>query len=193
MVLQDYLSATAGRCIIFGILVKIVTKIISMKDILLRYAAYNLWANNKIADVLKKLPDTQLDQETGSSFGSLRKTVYHMWDMESLWYQRLQLVEQAVWPSAGFEGSFTEACSRWQHQSGILVDWVGQVQPVRLEHVVAYYDTRKQYCKSTVIEILMQVFNHATYHRGQLVTLLRQAGITKIPVTDYSEFTRSKR
>ncbi|TWW02072.1 DinB family protein [Chitinophaga pinensis] len=164
-----------------------------MKDILLSYAAYNLWANNKIADVLKKLPDTQLDQETGSSFGTLRKTVYHMWDVESLWYQRLHLVEQAVKPSPAFEGSFQDACARWQEQSVKLADWVRTVQPVRLQHVVAYYDTRKQYCKSTVIEILMQVFNHATYHRGQLVTLLRQAGINKIPVTDYSEFTRGRK
>lgn len=164
-----------------------------MKDILLSYAAYNYWANNRIADVLKKLPDTQLDQETVSSFKSLRETVYHMWDAESLWYQRLQLVEQAVRPSTGFEGNFAEACAQWQLQSRELADWVKQVQPVRLDHVVAYYNTRKQYCKSTVIEILMQVFNHATYHRGQLVTLLRQAGITKIPVTDYGEFSRSRK
>ncbi|MBW8685456.1 DinB family protein [Chitinophaga rhizophila] len=164
-----------------------------MKDILLSYAAYNLWANNKIADVLQKLPDAQLDQETGSSFGTLRKTVYHMWDAESLWYQRLLLVEKTVKPAADFDGVFTDACSRWLEQSAKLSDWVKDVQPVRLNHVVAYYNTRKQYCKSTVIEILMQVFNHATYHRGQLVTLLRQAGITKIPVTDYSEFTRGRR
>lgn len=164
-----------------------------MKDILLSYAAYNLWANNRIAEVLKKLPDTQLDQETGSSFGSLRKTVYHMWDAESIWYQRLQLVEQAIKPSPGYDGTFTEACALWQKQSQSLADWVKQVQPVRLEHVVAYYNTRKQYCKSSVIEMLMQVFNHASYHRGQLVTMLRQAGITKIPVTDYCEFTRGKK
>jgi uncharacterized damage-inducible protein DinB len=164
-----------------------------MKDILLSYAAYNLWANNRIAGVLMKLPDTQLDQETGSSFGTLRKTVYHMWDAESLWYQRLQLTEQVVKPASGFDDTFSVACARWQAQSVRLADWVRDVQPVRLEHVVAYYDTRKQYCKSTVIEILMQVFNHATYHRGQLVTLLRQAGITKIPVTDYSEFIRGRK
>ncbi|QHS60682.1 DinB family protein [Chitinophaga agri] len=164
-----------------------------MKDILLSYAAYNRWANNRIADVLKKLPDTQLDQETGSSFGTLRKTIYHMWDAESLWYQRLELAEQAVKPATGFKGSFADACTHWLRQSAQLADWVRDVQPARLNHVVAYYNTRKQYCKSTVIEILMQVFNHATYHRGQLVTLLRQAGITKIPVTDYSAFTRGKK
>ena len=164
-----------------------------MRDILLSYAVYNIWANGKIADVLKKLPEAQLDHETGSSFGSLRKTAYHMWDIESLWYQRLHLTEQAVKPTVSFDGSFAEACGLWQQQSQSLLDWVKKASPVKLEHVVAYYDTRKQYCKSTVIEILMQVFNHATFHRGQLVTMLRQAGINKIPVTDYSEFTKGRK
>lgn len=164
-----------------------------MKDILLSYAAYNIWANGKIMDVLKKLPDSQLDQETGSSFGSLRRTAYHMWDVESLWYQRLHLTEQAVKPTDNFNGSLAEAFGLWQQQSQLLLDWVKKATPVKLEHVVAYYDTRKQYGKSTVIEILMQVFNHGTYHRGQLVTMLRQAGINRIPVTDYSEFTKSRR
>jgi uncharacterized damage-inducible protein DinB len=164
-----------------------------MKDILLSYAAYNIWANGKMIDVLKKLPESQLDQETGSSFGSLRKTAYHMWDVESLWYQRLHLTEQAVKPTDSFDGSFQDACRLWQEQSQLFLEWVKKATPLKLEHVVAYYDTRKQYGKSTVIEILMQVFNHATYHRGQLVTLLRQAGINKIPVTDYSEFAKNRK
>ena len=164
-----------------------------MKDILLSYAAYNVWANARIAEVLRKLPEEKLDAPTGCSFGSLRNTVYHMWGAESLWYQRLHLVENAVSPVMGFEGTFEEASRRWQEQSAKLLEWVKQVTPVRLQHVVAYYNTRKQYGKLAVIEILMQIFNHATYHRGQLVTMLRQAGVSKIPGTDYSEFISNKK
>jgi uncharacterized damage-inducible protein DinB len=36
------------------------------------------------------------------------------------------------------------------------------------------------------------VFNHATYHRGQLVTMLRQIGAEKIPATDFAAFVRLK-
>jgi uncharacterized damage-inducible protein DinB len=164
-----------------------------MKDVVLRLATYNAWANNKIADVLKKLTEEQLAIEIVSSFPTVRKTVYHMWDAESMWYQRLKLAEQPVKPTTGFEGSFADGCTLWVKQSQILQDWVNQVQEVRLPHVVAYYDSQKQYAKSTVIDILMHVFNHATYHRGQLVTMLRQTGITKIPVTDYGEFAKSRK
>ncbi|MCW3088046.1 MAG: hypothetical protein JWQ78_1432, partial [Sediminibacterium sp.] len=41
-----------------------------------------------------------------------------------------------------------------------------------------------------VKEILLHLFNHGTYHRGQLVTLLRQVGVEEIPRTDYIEFSR---
>ena len=32
---------------------------------------------------------------------------------------------------------------------------------------------------------LFHVFNHGTYHRGQLVNKLRQSGIEKIPPKDF--------
>ena len=31
-----------------------------------------------------------------------------------------------------------------------------------------------------------QVFNHVAYHRGQLVNMLRQLGLEKIPPTDFN-------
>jgi len=34
------------------------------------------------------------------------------------------------------------------------------------------------------------VFNHSTYHRGQLVTMMRQLGETNVPVTDFIAFAR---
>jgi uncharacterized damage-inducible protein DinB len=37
---------------------------------------------------------------------------------------------------------------------------------------------------------LQHVFNHSTFHRGQLVTMLRQAGIAGIPRTDLVAYTR---
>ncbi|MBL0200663.1 MAG: hypothetical protein IPP81_11100 [Chitinophagaceae bacterium] len=36
-----------------------------------------------------------------------------------------------------------------------------------------------------VYQMLHHVFNHASYHRGQLVTMLNQLGADKIPGTDF--------
>ncbi|WP_343668659.1 DinB family protein [Chitinophaga sp.] len=161
-----------------------------MKEVVLNLAGYHLWANQRLATVLKKLTEAQLDQEVVSSFSSIRQTVYHMWDAESVWKQRIELVEQTQKPAPLFQGTFEAACDEWMGVSRQLLEMVQQINPVKLPHTVAYYNSQKQYGKLTVIEILMHVFNHATYHRGQLVTLLRQVGVTKIPGTDYSEYAK---
>jgi len=41
-------------------------------------------------------------------------------------------------------------------------------------------------------DIIMTVINHGNYHRGQIVTLLRQLGVTTIPKTDYIEWVREQ-
>ncbi|RFM34274.1 DUF664 domain-containing protein [Chitinophaga silvisoli] len=163
---------------------------IILKEVVLNMAAYHYWANQRLAAVLKKLSEAQLDQELVSSFPSIRQTVYHMWDAESVWKQRLELVEQTKKPAPRFRGTFEAACDEWITVSRQLLEMVQQINPAKLSHTVAYYNSQKQYGKLTVIEILMHVFNHATYHRGQLVTLLRQVGVTKIPGMDFSGYVK---
>ncbi|MGZ3851281.1 MAG: DinB family protein [Flavisolibacter sp.] len=40
--------------------------------------------------------------------------------------------------------------------------------------------------------MLLHAFNHGTYHRGQLVNMLRQLGVDKIPGTDFIAWSRRK-
>ena len=68
-----------------------------MKELLKQYAAYNLWANKQLTDVLNKLPEEKHFAEIPSSFNNLYLTVLHMWDAESIWWQRLKLQEKDVY------------------------------------------------------------------------------------------------
>jgi uncharacterized damage-inducible protein DinB len=43
-----------------------------------------------------------------------------------------------------------------------------------------------------VYHVLHHIFNHSTYHRGQLVTMLRQLGSKDIPATDFIAFVKKK-
>ena len=44
-----------------------------MKELLLNYTEYNVWANRLIADALSKLTDEQTTKELGGSFSTIRK------------------------------------------------------------------------------------------------------------------------
>ncbi len=163
-----------------------------MKQILQQYAAYTTWANQRIFDQLNNLSDDQVDREIASSFSSIKKTLLHMWDAESIWWQRLKLSEKITRHSEDFTGSLPELMKKLDLQSNEWKEWVYAASEIQLQHVFAYQNTKKEQFKQPVYEMLLHLFNHGTYHRGQLVTLLRQLGIEKIPPTDFIVFCRKK-
>lgn len=164
-----------------------------MKELLLQYAQYNQWANKLIIDALLKLDEGAVDKDINSSFPSVRRTVMHTYGAESIWLQRLQLAEHPLWHGDDMAVMFEDACQNWQDCSGELLNFVGQQYDERgMQHVIHYYDMKGTSHKTPVFQVLQHVFNHSTYHRGQLVTMLRQLGVTDVPGTDFIGFARLK-
>ncbi|RYE26450.1 MAG: DUF664 domain-containing protein [Sphingobacteriales bacterium] len=158
-----------------------------MKETLLTLAKYNLWANGRMVDAIAKLPDEKLKQELVSSFPTIQKTVWHCVRAESIWMQRLNLVENPVWLDDS-ERPINELCDMWLENSKALIAFVEkQFDDNSFTHVFEFYRDKHPY-KMQVYHTLLHAVNHNTYHRGQLVTMLRQVGVTKIPVTDLSAF-----
>ena len=163
-----------------------------MKQLLQQYAAYNVWANKIITERIAQLPQEILYQETKSSFATIYKTVVHLMDVESIWWQRLRLLEHVEWPGVNFKGNFDDLSQQLLSLSKQWNQWVASANEANLTHVFAYYNSKKEYFKQPVYEMLVHLFNHQTYHRGQLVTMMRENGIEKIPVTDFIVFCRKK-
>lgn len=163
-----------------------------MKHLLRQSAAYNIWANQQIFDCIGKLSELQVNQEMVSSFSSLQKTVIHMWNAEAIWWQRLKLEEKIVVPGDDFSGNFTELTALVNKQSILWRDWVDGATEAQMRHVFFYRNSKREEFKQPVYELLLHLMNHGTYHRGQLVTMLRQLGAKEIPQTDFAVFCRKK-
>ena len=163
-----------------------------MKEIILQYAAYHQWANNLLLSTLSSLTPEQQQQEVRSSFSSLYNTVLHMLDAESIWWQRMKLQEKIDVPSKTFSGTLPELIALLAQQSRLWHDWIGSANENALQHEFIYYNSRKERFKQPVYQMLLHLFNHSTYHRGQLVTMLRQLGVEKIPQTDFIVWSRKK-
>ena len=162
-----------------------------MKELLQQYAAYNIWATKLLTDSIGKLSDEEIHREITNSFPSLYKTMQHIWVAEEVWWLRLKLVDNIVLQSDKFTGSFKELTELLTKQNQQWGEWVNAATENQLTHVFAYIRNKEQ-LKMPVYQMLHHVFNHATYHRGQLVTMLRQLGIDKVPSTDFSAFCRKK-
>ena len=163
-----------------------------MKEILQQLAAYNIWANALLMETLKKLPEELQQKEIPSSFNSLEKTVLHMWNAGSIWWQRMKLQERITNPMENFNGKMEDAIEGFTLQNKQWNEWINKAQEHHLEHVFQYQNFKGEQFKQPIYQMLIHLFNHDTYHRGQIVNMLRQLGVEKIPQTDFIVWSRKK-
>lgn len=163
-----------------------------MKEILQQLASYHIWANNLLLDAVKNLSPELQTKEVVSSFNSFFKTIMHMWNAEAIWWQRLKLQERITEPMETFKGDINEAIQEMAQQSKLWKNWINNAQDHHLDHVFQYQNKKGEQFKQPVYQMLIHLFNHGTYHRGQIVTMLRQLGIDKIPQTDFIVWSRKK-
>ena len=164
-----------------------------MKEIVLNYTQYNVWANKAIIEIVNSLPNEDVEKELVGSFPSVRKTIAHIAFAESIWIQRLQMAEHIIIPNDDDHKPFAELCNEWLGYSNELLAFTDKIKDERgLQHEFHYTNIKGELFKSKVWECLQHVCNHSTFHRGQLITYCRQLGITKIPSTDFITFCRIK-
>jgi uncharacterized damage-inducible protein DinB len=163
-----------------------------MKEILTQLSAYNIWANKLLLDAICLLPEEKQKKELASSFKSLYATVLHMLDAESIWWQRMKLQERIIRPSENFAGDMKEAANNLLSQNRQWDEWINNSNEHQLHHVFHYQNTKKEQFKQPIYQMLLHMLNHGTYHRGQLVNMLRQLGVEKIPGTDFIVWSRRK-
>ena len=161
-----------------------------MKKFIREYSAYNLWANERLCNVTAFLNDAQFNQEIISSFPSIQKTLLHIWDTQSIWIERLKGNSPTSFPSSDFSGTRQEVLE------GVIRSSV-ELEEMAYFHGKKDLRQRKSYATlkggkytSAVYQVFVHVFNHSTYHRGQLVTMFRQAGVNDLPQTDLIYFYR---
>jgi uncharacterized damage-inducible protein DinB len=164
-----------------------------MKELLKQLAAYNTWAAQRIAEAILALPEEKQTTVLPSSYESLQRTLLHMWDAESIWWQRMKLHERFLRPSDNFNGTTRDVVNGLLSQSKLWEGWVNAASDFSLDHVFEYRDNKREQVKMPIYQMLLHVFNHGTYHRGQLVNMLRQLGEEKIPGTDFALWIRSKK
>lgn len=163
-----------------------------MKEVFVKYAAYNFWANKILSDKATHLPVEVLFKKMNSSFGSIYHTFVHLMDVESVWWQRIKLQEHVLWPGKDMEEDFEKLSQQLLLQSKQWNQWVKEANENYFTHVLGYQNSKKEFFKQPVYEVLLQLFNHQTYHRGQIVTMMKQNGIDKIPANDFIVFSRKK-
>lgn len=152
-----------------------------------RYTDYNRWANALMAEWLSTATDEQMQREINSSFNSLRSTVLHIWSAEYLWLQVLKGESYEDNPTRDYLGSTQELLTNWLQASESFHSYVATLSTDALKGKIGSSGDR---APLDVIDIIQHCMNHSTYHRGQLITMGRQAGLDTPPQTDFIFYVR---
>ncbi len=162
-----------------------------MKKRIVEYVQYNLWVNTRLVALFQNSDDFLISKEIVSSFPSIRATLIHLWDVEVLWMMRLQGESPKEFPSKNFKGSNAEVYANLLSTSKAFLDFV-ENQPAKFFNQPINFTliSATGAFKHEAADMIHHCMNHQTFHRGQLITMARQVGITAFPRTDFIVFKR---
>lgn len=151
-------------------------------ELLKKYASYNKWANEQLANWLLEASEIKMNTEIESSFNTLIKTIKHIWNAEYGWLQALQGAPWGLPPKQENCEQATDFIKGWIATSDEFETFILSLPDKEFYKEIETGKDRKPSSKESII---LHVFNHSTYHRGQLITMGRQAGLDLPPRTDF--------
>ncbi|MCR4340049.1 MAG: DinB family protein [Gemmatimonadaceae bacterium] len=151
--------------------------------------AYNEWANARIFSAAGKLDPEVFVAPRGSSFSSIRDTIAHITMSEWVWLRRWRGESPSAppdWASLQEAAALTEKLREVEADRAALLR---ELTDADLGRPRAYRNLKGDDFSEPLVDQLLHVVNHSTYHRGQVATLSRQAGFAA-PATDLIVFKR---
>lgn len=152
--------------------------------------AFNRWANHRVLFDAGSLSRDELHRNLGTSHDSVQGTLVHILWAEWLWLRRFRgdSPKRVFVPAEFPDVSVLE--TQWKEVEREQETFIGQLteeaRPT-LATRVAYENLQGQRWKYSLGHMMQHVVNHSSYHRGQVVTLLRQLGRAPQP-TDFLVF-----
>ena len=140
---------------------------------------FNYWARDRVLAAVEPLPPDQFTRDLGSSFKSIRDTLVHTYSAEWVWFSRWQ--GQSPTSPIPFDrfGDVASLAAAWRDLERDLRAFVAEQTARRGEALERVHDYRLMNGtpgRSPFWQMVQHVVNHGSYHRGQVVTMLRQLG-----------------
>jgi len=159
-------------------------------------AAYNQSMNQRLYESASVLSLSELEKDRGAFFRSIMGTLNHILVGDTIWLKRfadhkagfnsLEYVRNLPSPYTLDEilySTFEPLKEARTEMDKAFLNFTSEVTERDLSGVLEYKNTKGLHFCKNFGQVLQHVFNHQTHHRGQVTTLLSQAGVD-VGVTD---------
>ncbi|MGE3842507.1 MAG: DinB family protein [Vicinamibacterales bacterium] len=135
---------------------------------------YHYWARDRMLEALDGLTQDQWNRDVDSSFRSIRETAGHLYFAEWAWHERWEGRVPSGPPVTPFHdvAELRRAWTELEREVRAFLQRLGD----DVDRVCEYRLLSGQPGASTFAQMVQHVVNHASYHRGQLTTMIRLVG-----------------
>ena len=151
---------------------------------------YHYWARDRLLAAVEPLSLDEFTRDLGSSFRSVRDTLSHLHGAEWIWLARFQGTSpDSLLPHERFP-DLAAVRAAWAETEVRVRALVGGLDEAGFQRVIEYRLLSGQPGANRAWHIVQHLVNHATYHRGQVTTMLRQLGAAPPEPLDLIAFYR---
>jgi uncharacterized damage-inducible protein DinB len=152
---------------------------------------FDKWAIDRTVESVSLLPEGKYLEDLKSSHGGIHGTLVHIYSANMIWLQR--------WKGNSFQKHSTvdevpdlaSLKTRREKYLADVADYLGNLGEAGISAPLVYSDLKGNRHSEPLFQQMQHLINHSSYHRGQIVTMMRQVGAKPI-ATDLIMFYRTK-
>lgn len=143
---------------------------------------YLRWGDVQMLDATESLSEAEYYRERGISMGSIHKVLVHSMAAQWLWLSRWKgtspqrIEDHTDYPTREV------LVNRWPVVHLALSQFLDEQTAQSMAHPLTYSMTTGQAVTGVLGEFMFHLVDHGTYHRGQLNSMIKQAGGTPVNV-----------
>ena len=145
---------------------------------------YMIHADGQILKAAEELTEKQYSLEQGISLGSVQKLLIHCMDAQHIWLERLKGVNQQF--ASPQQLPLRAIREVWTRQHNELRLFAAAQTVESLKSVLRFHTRKGDPYELAHGACMLHVCDHATYHRGQLNSMIKLAGGTASNVMFFS-------
>lgn len=148
----------------------------TLQDIAFQFD-YIYWSRDRVLNILDTIDPADFTRDLHSSHKSIHETLVHMFGSEKLWMTRWKGESPTGREKPEDYPTVQAVRQRWSEVEAGIREHLASMHAEDAAKLVQYKTLEGAPVAYPWWQTAFQVTNHSSYHRGQVITMLRQLGV----------------
>jgi uncharacterized damage-inducible protein DinB len=152
---------------------------------------FDKWAIGRTMESVSAISEGKYLEDLKSSHGGIHGTFVHIHGANVIWLKRWKGGSPSKSVTVDEIPNLESLKARWEEYYADLANYLGNLNEEKISAFLSYNDLKGSRHSEPLFQQMQHLINHSSYHRGQIVTMLRQVE-AKPMGTDLISFYRTK-